>query len=75
MPPRTKWIKKKAHAYTWAAIWCLIFFVPACFGVMSSDFEARLVSGLVIVFEALLIFAAAICWSREKQQEVSWEVE
>lgn len=73
--PRTKWIKKKAHAFTWAAIWWVIFFVPACFGLASAEKEARMIAGAVIIVEVLLISAAAYCWLREEKKEVSWEVD
>jgi len=72
---RTKWIKKKAHAFTWAAVWWLIFFVPACFGIMGDQMEARVISGVAIALEAALVCAAAICWSLEKKQSVNWEVD
>lgn len=73
--PRTKWIKKKAHAFTWASIWCLLFAVPACFGLASAEREVRLISGAVIFVEVLLVLAAAYCWLREEKKEVSWEVD
>ena len=75
MQSRTKWIKKKAHAFTWAAIWFLVFSVPACFGLTSDQKEARVISGVAIIIELLLIIAAALCWSKEEKREVTWEVD
>lgn len=72
---RTKWIKKKAHACTWAGVWFLIFFVPACFGLSSEEKESRLISAAIVSIQAVIVSSAVYFWLREPKQEVRWEIE
>ena len=72
---RTKWIKKKAHAFTWAAIWCLIFALPACFGLFSDSSDTLMIAAAIILVEIGLVSAAVFFWIREEKQEVNWDTD
>lgn len=80
-PRRTKWIKKRAHELTWAALWWSPFAGLALFGVVTSDApeltaDAIIPIGLVslaIGLEVVLVAMAIRFWRNEKKQEMDWE--
>lgn len=68
-------IKQKAHAFTAAAVCCLVISVPAFLGLVSGKTEVLAVSLAAITVELLLIAAAVFFWVREQPQEVRYETD
>ena len=73
-PRRTKWIKKRAHELTWAALWWSPFAVAALFGLVAAEDIASVgITSVVVGLEVVLIALAIRFWRHEKKQEIDWE--